>query len=172
MKLVASDDTAAGALCRRHDFTSTARPSSILRAPRWWSASSLASMHSRATGPPRSPGSRRPSASCWNAFRSGKVERAQWERLIALYADPTRPRRGSILGLQVMAETAGLHGEPDLALASLEAAADTGLSDVVWIDRCPLLDGLDPVRFTPIRVQVAARAARVLARFRTASAAR
>ncbi|MBL0214499.1 MAG: protein kinase [Myxococcales bacterium] len=107
-----------------------------------------------------------------SSLRSGNIDRAHWERLMNLYADPTRPRRASILGLQIVAETSSLHHEPDLALASLAAAADAGLSDVVWIDRCPLLDGLDPVRFTPIRAQVAARAARVLARFRTASTAR
>ena len=54
--------------------------------------------------------------------------------------------------------------EVDHALASLREAIDSGLIDVVWLDRCPVLGPLRAdARFGPLRAEVDASAQRVIA---------
>jgi len=103
------------------------------------------------------------------ALRTGVVDSAAWSSFYGHATDGSIARRAAILHLQLLVEVAVLFGDHDRAFEALRGADTAGLMDVVWLDRCPLLDGLDPIRFKPIRDQVAARAARVLAAFRTAS---
>jgi hypothetical protein len=81
--------------------------------------------------------------------------------------------RMQVLGLQLMTETALALGSPDLALRALAKAADFGLIDITWLDGCPLFSPLAPdLRWRVIRDEVAERAARVLAAFRSAAGRR
>jgi eukaryotic-like serine/threonine-protein kinase len=68
-------------------------------------------------------------------------------------------RLRAIFTLQLVAESEAYLGDRERALDALERAARTGLADVAWFDRCPLLAPLreDP-RFAAARVPVAARA--------------
>ncbi len=46
----------------------------------------------------------------------------------------------------------------------MRGAIDAGLIDILWMDNCPLLEPLrKDARFAPLRVEVAARAALVVA---------
>ena len=67
---------------------------------------------------------------------------------------------------QMAAELASSGGQLEDATQMVTEAVDAGLLDVVWMDRCPLLEPLrrDPA-FAPLRATVAARAARVLEAF-------
>lgn len=67
------------------------------------------------------------------------------------------------LGIEGMA----LGGSNQLALDELEKAADVGLLDLVWVDRCPLFDTFrDSPRFKSARDKVAARVDAVMAAVR------
>ncbi|MCW5807336.1 MAG: protein kinase [Deltaproteobacteria bacterium] len=104
-------------------------------------------------------------------FEEHRVDAPELEAAIGRVDDPNRPRRPALIGLQRIAEVAAFVDRADLALAALRSADGVGLLDVVWLDRCPILDGLraDPA-FTAVRNRVAARAARVLTAFRTVTA--
>jgi serine/threonine-protein kinase len=75
-------------------------------------------------------------------------------------------RRGSFYP-QMGAELASFVGNHDEVVRMVQLAVDSGLLDVVWLDSCPLLAGLrSDARFSPLRAEVAARAARVSAAYR------
>jgi serine/threonine-protein kinase len=91
-----------------------------------------------------------------------------WRNVQEAFTDSEHPVRQQLMGLQLLTEIALVRREPELALEPLAIAARTGLMDIVWLDHCPLLAQLaDDARYTPIRAQVADRAARVLAAFRS-----
>lgn len=63
---------------------------------------------------------------------------------------------------QLSAEANALAGNEDAALDSLQRGADVLLFDVVWLDRCPVFDGLrDDPRFARVRAIAAARATQI-----------
>jgi serine/threonine-protein kinase len=103
-------------------------------------------------------------------LEQGGIEAQPWTTLCGLFASGERPQRASLLGFQILAEIAGLFDDPDRVLEAMAGGAAIGLVDLVWIDRCPLFAELDTARLRPIRDQVAANAARVLAAYRSASA--
>jgi hypothetical protein len=91
-----------------------------------------------------------------------------WHNVQQAFTDTDHPVRQQLMGLQLLTEIALVRREPELALEPLAIAARTGLMDIVWLDHCPLLVQLaDDARYTPIRAQVADRATRVLAAFRS-----
>lgn len=73
--------------------------------------------------------------------------------------EPNLGLRRRTFFLQLNAEIYAFVFEVDHALKSLAAAIDAGLMDLVWMDRCPILEPVrqDP-RFVPLRAEVAARA--------------
>ncbi|MFO0738777.1 MAG: serine/threonine-protein kinase [Labilithrix sp.] len=84
--------------------------------------------------------------------------------LLARAQHRRRAVRGAILWRQILAEVLSFDGQADEALQSIEKAAELGLLDISWLDRCPLLQPLRPSeRFQAAREQVASRARAVLA---------
>ncbi|HEX7841322.1 MAG TPA: hypothetical protein VF469_27780, partial [Kofleriaceae bacterium] len=104
------------------------------------------------------------------ASQTGEIDVAQWSQLEQLFTRTDRPRRMQIMGLQLMAELSIVAGHPDLGLRALRRAAEAGLIDITWLDRCPLLQPFagDP-RWRAVRDEIARRAARMLAAFRAAA---
>lgn len=101
---------------------------------------------------------------------TGQLDRALWNQLDQRIARPGRPLRMQVMGLQLMAETALALGSHDLALRALARATELGLIDITWLDGCPLFSPLTiDLRWRVIRDDVAERAARVLAAFRSAA---
>jgi serine/threonine-protein kinase len=75
-------------------------------------------------------------------------------------AEPGSRRR--ILFYQLNAELLAYAFEIDGALASTAEAVNAGLIDILWMERCPVLDAVrKDARFEPLRAEVAARAERV-----------
>ncbi len=73
-------------------------------------------------------------------------------------AADTGSRRRSFF-FQLNAELLAYVFEVDGALASLRESVDAGLLDLLWMDRCPVLDAVrKDARFEPLRAEVAARA--------------
>jgi hypothetical protein len=95
---------------------------------------------------------------------SKELDRDAWRRVVDLYRGADRPTRGTVFGLQLLAEVALLHAQPALAWDTIAAAETLGLMDIVWLDRCPLFD---EHRGNPdmiaVRARVAERAERVRA---------
>ena len=105
-----------------------------------------------------------------HALHSGEIEPAVWNRFLTGIAASEHPYRGRLIALQMLAEIALVLGKHEHALDALELAARIGLSDIVVLDRCPLFDPLAAhPRFKLVRAGVAARAAEVLAAFRSAT---
>ena len=105
------------------------------------------------------------------AIVKGELDHNEWtEKWSQFRIRGDAPVRQALMGMQIVAELLLLLGEQDSAFDSLEAAARTGLMDVVWLDGCPLFVALRASRrFTRIRDQVAARASRVLAAVRAST---
>ena len=94
----------------------------------------------------------------------------EWSRLIDVVLPATTPTRMQMIYLQRATEMALMLEQPVTAFESLEKAVAVGLIDVVWLDRCPLFDGVRHDRhFIAARAIVAARAAGMLSAYRTAS---
>jgi serine/threonine-protein kinase len=71
------------------------------------------------------------------------------------------PRRSAFVS-QIEAEVAAVLGKPDEALAAIVRAADAGLADLAWLDRCPLFADLKGAEeFERARARVGAVAAEV-----------
>jgi serine/threonine-protein kinase len=105
-----------------------------------------------------------------HATSTGDLDLELWNQLDQRVARPDRPLRMQVIGLQLMAETALVLGSHDLAIRALARAADFGLLDITWLDGCPLFSPLTAdLRWRVIRNDVALRAARVLAAFRSAA---
>ena len=99
-----------------------------------------------------------------------QLDLALWNELDQRVVRPERPRRMQLMGVQLMTETALVLGQFDLAVRALVRAADLGLLDVTWLDSCPLFAPLiRDLRWRAVREDVAQRAARVLAAFRSAA---
>jgi len=96
------------------------------------------------------------------------VDPAMWHRVSTMFGGPDHPVRQQLMGLQLLAEIAMVFGRDAVGLEMLRTAAQRGLLDVVWLDRCPLFMALSTRQeFVEIRTQVADRAERVLAAFRS-----
>ncbi len=94
------------------------------------------------------------------------LEGPTWRGFLASFENTDRPSRQQLMGLQLLTEVALTMKRVDSAFDTLEAVADLGLMDVVWLDRCPLLIELfGTKRFKKVHDKVAERAARVLAAF-------
>lgn len=75
---------------------------------------------------------------------------------------PFAPRR-LCFHAQLRVEIKLATGDVDAAMKDLLGADAHGLVDLVWLDRCPLFDGLrDRAEFVTVRAKTAARAQRVL----------
>jgi TolB-like protein/Tfp pilus assembly protein PilF len=82
--------------------------------------------------------------------------------LVQLRLLPNSRRRRAFFA-QLAAEINAYNGLGERCLQSLALADDLGLTDALWIDRCPLFDFVreDP-RFVEARVSIGARAAEIL----------
>jgi serine/threonine-protein kinase len=79
---------------------------------------------------------------------------------------PERARRGICFKAQIRAEGMMMAKDPDAAMASIARADAEQLFDIIWIDRCPLLEPLRSMpRFLEVRSRVASRAAEILAAY-------
>ena len=89
------------------------------------------------------------------------------DSFLAGMTNPGAEPRRRALGHQLRAELAGARGDTETVLLHLEAAADAGLMDLPWLDRCPLFEDLraEP-RFATVRKRAGAVARGVLDAFR------
>jgi TolB-like protein/tRNA A-37 threonylcarbamoyl transferase component Bud32 len=72
--------------------------------------------------------------------------------------------RRRTLFFQINTEVYAYVFEIDHALAALAEAIESGLIDLFWLDRCPVLDAVrKDGRFAPLRAEVAERADRIIA---------
>jgi hypothetical protein len=98
----------------------------------------------------------------------GMVDPVVWRTFLEQFGGANQPLRGQLIGLQLLSEIALIVGKPQLAIDTLEEADRHGLMDVIILDKCPLYEQLQPLRaYRAIRDSVSARAARVLAAFRS-----
>ncbi len=99
--------------------------------------------------------------------RDGVIDSSAWQRFLALFTGSDHPQRQQLMGLQILVEGALVYDRSEPALAALEAAAERGLMDRVWLDHCPLFAKIarEP-RFIAMRAVVAERASRVRSVFR------
>jgi serine/threonine-protein kinase len=76
--------------------------------------------------------------------------------------------RRRVLYHQIHAEIAGYLRDFEQVLAALRYARDAGLTDLLWLARCPLFDPLRAdARFAAVQADVEARAGEILAAYRT-----
>jgi serine/threonine-protein kinase len=95
-------------------------------------------------------------------YATGRLSRTDAEEIMKLGRElPSRYRASR---MQYLTEVFTEAGFPDMALEALASSVESGLHDVCWIERCPLLE---PLRGTPAFEQAAAavrqRAAAVVA---------
>lgn len=95
-----------------------------------------------------------------------KIDPAQlWEGVV--FGVQTSSPRGRLFFHQLSTEIHAFQGETDAAMRSLARAVDVGLCDLIWYDRCPLLDMLRrDLRFKALRKVIAGRSAQVKAALR------
>jgi serine/threonine-protein kinase len=75
--------------------------------------------------------------------------------------------RGRLYLYQMAAEIHGFLGDRERALAAVELAAEGGLIDRLWLERCPLLDDIRTgPRFASALAEVARRADHILSAYR------
>ncbi|MBA3396912.1 MAG: protein kinase [Deltaproteobacteria bacterium] len=104
-----------------------------------------------------------------DATQSGSINEDTVRDFLTTFSGK-KPRRGQIMGVQLLCEMGIVLGFHDVALVALEKADVLGFMDIVILERCPLFDKLrDEPRFETVRLSVAARAASVLAAFRAAT---
>jgi serine/threonine-protein kinase len=78
--------------------------------------------------------------------------------------DETATKRTRAFFCQLMAELLGAVHDREGALAAVEEACACGLYDLLWLDRCPLLDEIrETERFQTARKEVEARSTAVVA---------
>ncbi len=98
----------------------------------------------------------------------GTIEPDAWKRFLSLFAGVDQPHRQQLMGLQLLTEGALMYDKLDIALDTLEVAAQRGLMDRVWLEHCPLFAKVEKrPRYLELHARVAARAAQVLAAFRS-----
>jgi hypothetical protein len=79
----------------------------------------------------------------------------------------TSSPRGRLFFHQLATEIYSFQGELDSAVRSLARAVDVGLCDLIWYDRCPLLNVLRrDLRFKALRKVIASRSGQVKAALR------
>lgn len=100
------------------------------------------------------------------AAKVRKIDPAQlWEGVV--FGVQTSSPRGRLFFHQLSTEIHAFQEESDSAMRSLARAVDVGLCDLVWYDRCPLLDPLRrDLRFKALRKVIAGRSAQVKAALR------
>ena len=77
--------------------------------------------------------------------------------------------RRHMLVFQFTAEALGYIGDPDGAVAAVERAAEMGLIDRLWLERCPLLDDIrGGPRYAAAHAKVKARTDAILDAYRSA----
>ena len=111
-----------------------------------------------------------PLASVVDAICDGIVNRSAPEPVLQVIESmgkvTGRVRRRPIFFRQLRAEVLAHAGDAQGALAAIEEAAQLGLIDLVWLDRCPLFVGLREIpSFLAARAVVNERASRVLEAF-------
>jgi serine/threonine-protein kinase len=85
--------------------------------------------------------------------------------LIEAHALTEGSRRRRLYFLQLLTETEAARGQLQGAMRHLQTAADLGLFDLNWLERCPLLASLRALReFDRPRARIAAQAKRVMDR--------
>ncbi len=101
---------------------------------------------------------------------TGAMDPAMWKAFRDQPHNARQPLRQYLLRFQLIAELSLLIGDYQVSLEALEKCAQAGLFDVTWLDHCPLFMGLAARSgFNAVRRIVAARAARVLAAYRSAA---
>jgi eukaryotic-like serine/threonine-protein kinase len=97
----------------------------------------------------------------------GGVSEPEWLQQLDVAGGETRPVRARLISIQILSEVAMVHDRPELARVGLERAAQLGLFDVVWLERCPLWRSVSAEPwFGAVAAQVAARAQQVAAAYR------
>ena len=105
-------------------------------------------------------------------LRERVIEDVDWGWMMGFVGDDAAALRSRLFIGQIATEMAMASARPERALDALEAAADHGLFDRLWIDHCPLLAPLaSEPRFVAVRRRIAERAASVLDAYRGADAA-
>jgi TolB-like protein len=85
---------------------------------------------------------------------------AELDRWLSL---PNSKRRHAFLA-QLKAEIAGYEGDSERCIDGVVASGELGLTDLLWVDGCPLLDFIRAdARFVRTRSEVAARASAIVA---------
>lgn len=103
--------------------------------------------------------------------QGGVLDPAMWKTLLAQRPGPGSPVRQYTMRLQIFTELALVIDDRDRAFEALEATIAMGLTDLTWLNACPLMEKIrEDRRFSPLRRQVEDRATRVLATFRGAAA--
>ncbi len=99
-----------------------------------------------------------------NAISSRTLPPAVRQIFVQRTKDPGATARTRAFFHQLLAEMLGYLEDTDAALQTVEGAVNEGLFDVVWMDMCPILDGVRTrPRFAELRATVAERADRVRA---------
>ncbi|NVB79367.1 MAG: protein kinase [Kofleriaceae bacterium] len=102
--------------------------------------------------------------------QGGVIDPVMWKTLLAQRPGPGSPVRQYTMRMQIFTELALVIEDRDRALEALEATIAMGLTDLTWLNACPLMEKIrEDRRFSPLRRQVEDRAARVLAAFRGAA---
>src|SRR5262249_33703624 len=102
------------------------------------------------------------------AADTGTLDADVWRTFVGKFGGTGQPLRGQLMGLQLLSEIALVLGDAKLSIETLAEAERLGLVDIVMLDKCPLYEQVtSSAAFRQIRDRVAARAARVLAAFRS-----
>jgi TolB-like protein len=101
-----------------------------------------------------------------DVLRTHELSDAHRERIDLASARVEKGSRRRALFYQLNAELYAFCFEIDRALAAIEESVDAGLLDLLWMDRCPVLEPVrKDARFLPMRARVNERAQRVIAAF-------
>jgi serine/threonine-protein kinase len=110
-----------------------------------------------------------PAVAVFNAIGAAFAGKLDLESVYALLPTTyeSTSRRRFAVAMQVRAEVAGAHGDPETALEAIELSDREGrLIDILWLDRCPLIESARELPgFAEVRESVAARAAAVICAF-------
>ena len=102
-------------------------------------------------------------------IRTHELSDGYREALETSRASVERRSRRRALFCQLNAEIYSYVFEVDAALVALKEAVDDGLLDLLWMDRCPVLDPVRrDARFAALRAEVEARVARIESALREA----
>lgn len=100
---------------------------------------------------------------------SGRTTPEPVTAVLGQFAEANAVARRRAFFQQLVVEIWSANGELDKALDALEASRRAGLSDLAWLDRCPVLDPIrNHPRFKAVRDEVAVRADAALAILRSA----